>query len=179
MSRPWIIGSVLLGAAGLGAWYYYRRQIAELENIQADITGIQVKNLAWDTPTTLILTMKLTSNSRIEAKISKYSLDITAGPYVIANLSQVPGIPVIIPAKGFSMGDVSVSFIPAKVFQELPDLAKLYSYSGNLPVIIKGKVRVRSAFVSLNIPVEYDTDFNTLFGALKIPDLLKKAIGLL
>jgi hypothetical protein len=163
---------------GGGIWYYYRRQVNELENIQADVTGVSVNNFTMDSASFNVM-LKLTSNSTIEAKITQFDLNVYIGTYPVAIINNVPDIPVIVPAKGFSNAQVQVNLVPKQVFSDIPDLARLYNVAGNLPLVIKGTARVKSAFVTVNIPVEYDTTFNDIFGKIQLPDAIKKLIALL
>lgn len=179
----WIIGSVAVVGTGIGAYIFYKRQVAELENIGVDFTGIQMESFTMD-QAKFLLKLRFSSNARIEAKVKNFDLAVYLATYQVATINNPPATSVIIPVKtatspGISETTVEVNFSPKQVFNDFPALAKTYAAVGNLPMVIKGKAKVQSAFVTLPIPVEYDTTFNDMVGKIQIPDLVKKAIGLL
>lgn len=156
---------VVIGAAG---YYYYNRQITALENTQYKVIGIKVDQMTGN-QAVVELTLRLTSQSTIEAEIVDFYFEVFLGQSKVATLT--PKKSFTLPAMGYTDIQLNVQFSPRLLALDAVTLLTAYLNKKDLGIRVVGNVKIKSAvfalpggtrkvipiYVTATVPIEYDS----------------------
>ena len=161
MKAGWAIVGGVLVIGGIGAYYYYTQQIKALKELGFKIVGYKVLGNATLDQAQIQLTIRLMNKSAFEVKVEDFFVDVYLDDKKISNLQPVD--PFIIPSKdyngnaSYSDANIIVTFSPRVVGLNALSLLINYLNKKDMAVRIVGSAKLKSAFVQLTVPVEYDT----------------------
>ncbi len=149
----------ILAAAGAGAYFYYRKQLEELENFTYNVIGINIGDYSVD-HASLFLKIRITSNSTIDATIKDLSIDVFMDGQKVGNIEDTR--PFIIPAKGYSDVDLTVALSPKLVLASAGKVLTSLIGQKDFAINLRGFIRIRSAFLQVSVPFSYDSSLKQL-----------------
>ena len=165
MKTGWIILGGIVIVGGAGAYYYYKQQIKALQRLDFKIIGYKIISIS-ENSATIQLTVRVTNPSVFEVQVQDFYVDVYLNNEKISNL--VPVNPFIVPSKNISGqpsyndANIIVNFSPRQVFLDALGLATDFLNKKDLPIRVVGSARLKSSFITLTVPVEYDTTVKEL-----------------
>lgn len=149
-----LIWGVGIAAVGVGAYLYFKRQIALLQDFKYKIVGLRIKKLTKE-EISFDLKTRFYSKASIEAKITKIYIDVfvegvNAG-YITENKE------FIIPAKGYSDIDLSFSFNPQVVIKNIVNIVLAGIGKKDLSIEFKGFASIKSGLIATTLKIDYKT----------------------
>lgn len=169
-SRSVVILSILgvTAVAGVGAYFYYQRQIDLLKNhLRYKLISFSIEkpeDLGLD-ESAINFVLRIFSDSKIEAKVNSLYLEIFVDGRklgIIENYKFVGSDGIerdyfIIPAKGFSDVPLRLTFSPKLLVGNVMHVVINYISRKDMVINLTGNLHVQSAFISLSVPFAYDT----------------------
>lgn len=152
---------ILLSAFALvaGLAYWYNKQVQIMENMAYSLIGFSVQS-GSATQATLDITIRMQSNSTLQAEIMSAMLQVYVSGMLIGTVQPIQ--PFIIPAMGYSDAQLSVSFNPSQIATDALSLLTSIGNLGALPVSVIGQVTIKSAFLTLPVPFTYNSTVSSL-----------------
>lgn len=143
-----------LGILGFGLYKYFKTQADLLSKYEWKIAGIKILKFSL---TSLVLNLKIrfTSKADLEAKIEKIYLDLFLEGKNVGFLTENRSF--IIPAKGSSDVDLSVSINPQAVFKNITDIVLGVSKNKDVKLGINGFAKIKSGLFSATLPIVVET----------------------
>jgi len=147
-----IIGG--LGILGFGLYKYFKTQADLLSKYEWKIAGIKILKFSL---TSLVLNLKIrfTSKADLEAKIEKIYLDLFLEGKNVGFITENRSF--IIPAKGSSDVDLTVSINPQSVFKNITDIVLGVSKNKDVKLGINGFAKIKSGLFSATLPIVVET----------------------
>jgi hypothetical protein len=147
-----IIGG--LGVLGFGLYKYFKTQADLLSKYEWKIAGINILKFSL---TSLVLNLKIrfTSKADLEAKIEKIYLDLFLEGKNVGFITENRSF--IIPAKGSSDVDLTVSINPQSVFKNITDIVLGVSKNKDVKLGINGFAKIKSGLFSATLPIVVET----------------------
>lgn len=152
MKKILITGAIL--AAGVGVFAYYKKQAGILTNMKYDVAG--AKFISFDGKQLIIaLTLRIESESRIEAELTGVNLDVLIEGETWGNITELS--PIIIPAKGYSLIELQVTIYAKDIRNNVVNLAGKILQKKDASVVINGYAKVKSGWIKTTVPFTYET----------------------
>lgn len=174
-----IAGGAALAAGGVGAYYFYQRQLDLLKNhLKYKIIWYSISKNP-DDPSLVDFNFKvrITSDSTIEAKVKKLYLEIFVDGTklgIIQNTTfKAPDGTerdyFIIPAKGFSDVPLKLTFSPKLLTGSL--VSGILNYIGNkdMTLNLTGYIKIQSWVISISVPFTYQTTLKEIMAPSTVP----------
>jgi LEA14-like dessication related protein len=158
MKKVIIIGAIVAIVGG-GLYYFYKQQYSQVTNLDFKFLKVSLGKLAA-TDTILNISLMVTSNSTLEAKVTDLNLEVYINDKKVGNVSELS--PIILPAKGSSVVDLKVAINPLQTGMDILDVAASYFKEKNAVVRINGYGKVKTAFIETSVPFTYDTTLKEL-----------------
>lgn len=158
MKKIIIISSIVLVVGG-GIYYFYKRQIELLKELTYKPMGLQLVKLDMD-ESIINLKLRITSTSTIEAMVDELNLDFYLNGIKLANI--VENRTIVIPARGYSDVDLKIAFSPQAIKENVVSLGSYFIQKKDALIRLNGYAKVKSAFMSLRLPFEYETTLKEL-----------------
>ncbi len=151
MKKALIIGGAVV-AVGAAGFFFYRNQIDKLYEMEYKFVGVNFDKLSY-TDTIANLKIQITSKSTLEAAVSDLDLEIYINGKLFGTVKSNETI--IIPAKGYSVADVKVQVNAAGIVAGGTQLLGQIWKDKDAMLTVKGKAKVKSAFIKLPINIDY------------------------
>lgn len=158
MKKVVIIGSLAILLAG--GFFYYKKQIDLLYDLEYLPLGFHLQNLSGGN-VSINLKLRIKSKSTISAEVTNLNLDVYVADRKLGNVREEK--PLILPARGYSDIDVTVTFNPKEVGFNIADLLSNLALTGDTMVKFNGYGTAKSAFLTLNLPFTYETPLKSFF----------------
>mgnify|MGYP001573830500 FL=1 len=160
MKKGWLIlgGAIVVG--GAYAYYYYNEQIGALKNLDFKVIGYKIITANLD-KASIQLTIRLTNRSVFEVKVEDFFVDVYLDEKKISDLQPVA--PFLIPSKdlngkpSYSDANIIVEFSPRQLGLDAIGFISGYLNKKDMNIRVVGSAKLKSAFVTLPVPVEYNT----------------------
>ncbi len=159
MKKVIIISSIVL-VLGTGLYYWYSKQIAFLYNLKYTIIGIKFNDISVDN-TQFDLSLRIESQGTIEAEIIDLNVDVYVGGVLVGKVNS--NTPIIVPARlssgipGYSISDLHVVTDPKQILNDGLGIAAQLLSNKDAVILINGFAKVKSAFLTIPVPVSYQT----------------------
>lgn len=162
MKAGWLIaGGVILIGGGVAGYYYYTGQIKALKELDFKIVGYKLITATID-KSEIQLTIRLINKSAFEVKVEDFFVDVYLDNKKISTL--IPVEPFLVPSKDFKTGQSSysdakiiVTFSPRLVGLDALGFITNYLNKKDMDIRVVGSAKLKSSFVNLTVPIEYDT----------------------
>lgn len=151
MKKAIIISSIVI-LLGAGVYFFYKRQVDALYDMGYNILGFQVNKVS-ETETIVNVKVRITSDSTIEAEVRDVDLDAYIDGIKCGKVYE--NSVIVIPAKGYSDIDIKVVANLKEIgVNGLTLLGQLWANKDAM-LTLKGTARVKTAFLSFKVPVDY------------------------
>ena len=147
-----IVIIAIVGAVATGGYLFYKSQYEKLLDMQYTPLGIQV-DISDDATTKAKIKLQISSDATIEAVIKRLDLEVSVNGVYLGKINEDREI--IIPAKGYSIVDINISVSNMQVITNAVNLAGQIFKQKDAELTLKGKVKVKTAFLTVNVPVNY------------------------
>lgn len=154
-----ILAATGIGLIGYAIYRYYKKQAEFIQQYEYKVVGIKVVTLQKEM-VSLDITTKIFNNSNVEAVVKEIYLDIFLNGVKVGNVDEVKD--TIVRAKGTSFFSFRFSFNPKVVLGNLLSIATLSLALKDLVIQLKGFVKVKSGFLQVNVPFEYQNNIKSL-----------------
>lgn len=138
---------------------YYKKQMELLQNFTYKIIGFGVDHFKMD-DALINLTIRVFSQSTLQAEVSDMNLDVFIGDVKVATVSDTN--PMIVPAKGYSDVKIKVAFNPKQIGQNAVDLIAGFVSKRDERITMNGYMKIKSSIVKTSIPFTYTTTIKEL-----------------
>jgi LEA14-like dessication related protein len=141
-----------LAGGGYALYRYFTKQSELLKDYKVDLTGIKFSNVSQEL-ITMDISFRITNKSSIEATVEQLYADVYLNDAYVGNI--VSGA-FPIPAKGTS-DDIkfSFSFAGKGILKSIVGIFFSLITTHDVPYKIKGSAKLKSLFISFNLPFEY------------------------
>jgi LEA14-like dessication related protein len=160
--KNFIIGTAIfcgVGVFGYSLYYYFKTQADLIKNFDYKIMdfGITSFNMQLVKGTLKVL---FTSYSDIEIVIKSFFVDFYFDGVKVGYIDSTNEF--IVPANGSAIIPFNYSLNPQVVFTNITDLIAYSTKQKDGLVNISGYAKVKSGFLTLTIPVDYETTISEL-----------------
>lgn len=165
MKYGWMIAGGVLLVGGASGYYYYTEQIKALKELDFGIVGYKLISATLD-EAKIQLTIRLINKSAFEVKVLDFFVDVYLDDKKLSNLQPVA--PFLVPSKDFSGkasysdANIIVTFSPKLIGLNALTLATNYLSKKDMHIRVVGSAKLKSSFVTLTVPVEYNTTLNEI-----------------
>lgn len=156
-----IIGLAVAAVAGGAAYWYYNKEIKILENsVTYKIIGFQIGTVTKQT-TQVFLTLRIFSNSTLDADIQEMYTDIYFNGILVGNFQNLEKF--VLPAKGYSDAKITVTFSPEQIAIDAIKLAESFLDTKNFAIKAQGYVKLKLfGLINTTVPFTYDTTLHEI-----------------
>ena len=161
MKYGWAIAGGVILIGGAGAYYYYTGQIKAIKELEFQIVGYKVVGIATLDEAKIQLTIRLINKSAFEVKVLDFFVDVYLDDKKISNLEPVE--PFLVPSKDFSGkpnysdANIIIKFSPKLLGLNALGFITNYLTKKDMNIRVVGSAKLKSSFVTLTVPVEYNT----------------------
>ncbi len=148
-----------VGIIGYAMYRYYRKQVDLLQNYTYKVVGITLGNISTEM-ITLNITTRITNLSNVSATVSEIYLDAYLNGQKVANINEVKDI--FVKANGSSDFIFQLNINPKLVFGNIVNIVTLSAAMKDLVLNLSGYVRIKSGFISVSLPFEYQNNIKSL-----------------
>lgn len=148
-----------VGIIGLAIYRYYKKQADLLANYTYKVVGLKVVSITTEN-IVLDITTRITNNSNVSATITEIYLDAYLNGENVANINEVKDI--FVKANGSSDFSFRLAISPKLVLGNIVNIVTLSAATKDLFLNLKGYVRVKSGFLSVSLPFDYENNIKSL-----------------
>jgi LEA14-like dessication related protein len=153
---------IFVGIAGAvtGIVFYYKKQIAMLEDFDYKIIGFKVDHVKEE-DALIYITFRVFNKSKLQAVITDLNLDVLLDQVKIASIEEARQI--LVPANGYSDVEIKVAFSPKNIGQNIVNLA--IGFAGKMDTFIQlnGYMKLKAGFIKTSVPFSYNTSVKEMF----------------
>ncbi len=160
--KKFIIILAIVAALGTAAFFYYKKQIGLIEDMDFDVIGVTTDSLSLTGQTIVLLKVKLTSQSKLQAEISDLNLDIYVNDIKVGVINDVKTL--LIPARGFSIVDFKITIESSEVATNAVDLIAYWFNHKDASMSFRGYAKIKIAGINIPFPYTYNTTAKELIG---------------
>jgi len=157
-------GGIVLGGTAI---YYYRRQLALLQDLSYEVIGVKYAENYDPKNPAFTLTIRIFSKSTLDAQVK--SLDVDVYFNGVKQLVVKSASPFIIPAQGYSDAQLTVTTSLDLLAGDMAGLigGLVGGLTGGKGIIIKldGFIRIKEVFLTISVPFTYATSLNQILQA--------------
>jgi LEA14-like dessication related protein len=148
-----------VGIIGFAIYRYYKKQADLLANYTYKVVGLKVVSLTTEN-IVLDITTRITNNSNVSATITEIYLDAYLNGKNVANINEVKDI--FVKANGSSDFSFRLAISPKLVLGNIVNIVTLSATTQDLFLNLKGYVRIKSGFLSVSLPFDYQNNIKSL-----------------
>ena len=155
--KKYLVGTAILGGIGLFAYSIYRYvkvQSDLLKNFQWKILDFGMKNFDYQTIKGT-LKMLFTSTSDIEVVIKEFYVDFFFNGMKVGYIQDMSEF--VIPANGSTTIPFEYTLNPQLVLTNIADIVGYVTKEKDASIKVIGYATVKSGFIKVTLPIEYDT----------------------
>lgn len=160
MKYGWMITGGVLLIGGVAGYYYYTGQIKALKGLEFKIVGYKIITATLD-KASIELTIRLFNKSAFEVKVLDFFVDVYLDDKKISTLQPVDQF--LVPSKdlngnpSYSDAKIIVTFSPKLIGLDALGFITNYLNKKDMNIRVIGSAKLKSSFVTLTVPIEYDT----------------------
>jgi LEA14-like dessication related protein len=148
-----------VGIIGYAIYRYYKKQVDLLANYTYKVVGVNIVSLTTDN-VILDVNTRITNNSNVSATITEIYLDAYLNGEAVANINEVKDI--FVKANGSSDFSFRLAISPKMVLGNIVNIVTLSAATKDLLLNLKGYVKIKSGFLSVSLPFEYQNNIKSL-----------------
>jgi LEA14-like dessication related protein len=145
-----------VGIIGYAIYRYYKKQVDLLANYTYKVVGIKIVTITTDN-IVLDVNTRITNNSNVSATVTEIYLDAYLNGEAVANINEVKDI--LVKANGSSDFSFRLAISPKMVLGNIVNIVTLSAATKDLLLNLKGYVKIKSGFLSVSLPFEYQNQF--------------------
>jgi hypothetical protein len=164
MKKP-LTGLAIFGGVamfGYAIYYYVRKQMNLLQNYTYKITNFTINSLDLQKIKGDI-TVQFTSSSDIEVVIQEFYLDFYFNGEKVGYITDNQEF--ILPARASTEIPLSFTINPQIVFANATDILAYALKTKDASISVRGYAKLKSNFVRLSLPIEYDTTLSAILSS--------------
>jgi LEA14-like dessication related protein len=148
-----------VGIIGYAIYRYYKKQVDLLANYTYKVVGVKIVSLTTDN-VILDVNTRITNNSNVSATVTEIYLDAYLNGETVANINEVKDI--FVKANGSSDFSFRLAISPKMVLGNIVNIVTLSAATKDLFLNLKGYVKIKSGFLSISLPFEYQNNIKSL-----------------
>jgi LEA14-like dessication related protein len=148
-----------VGIIGYAIYRYYKKQVDLLANYTYKVVGIKIVTITTDN-IVLDVNTRITNNSNVSATVTEIYLDAYLNGEAVANINEVKDI--LVKANGSSDFSFRLAISPKMVLGNIVNIVTLSASTKDLFLNLKGYVKIKSGFLSVSLPFEYQNNIKSL-----------------
>lgn len=152
-----IFGS--LAVVGTAGYIYYKKQVEQLQEMNFELINFNVGDITKD-PTKAFLTIRIISNSTIDATIKDLFIDVMVNGTKLGTIEETKEF--IIPAKGYSDVPLTITYSPKLLLGSALQVLNSYLSAKDFMINLDGFVKIKIAFLSKTVPFRFGTSTKQL-----------------
>ena len=149
--KKWIPVAVL-GAVGVAAWAYYRKQVSLLKDYTYKIIGVNVRLLQTKI-VEIQVKVRLSNKSNLEAIMERMYMSVRVEGTDVGFVESTKS--VTIPAQSNTDVDLKMTFDGQKIITNIVGFAAVLIKQRKINYSLKGFVRLKSRIFKVTIPLDY------------------------
>lgn len=161
MKRGLIIGLAVASIAGVAGYLYYSKQVKLLQNsLTYKLISFSIGTVT-ETAAQVFLTMRIFSSSTLDADIQELYTDVYLNGILVGNVQNLDKF--ILPAKGYSDVNLTVTFSPRELLMDALKLVSSFLNAKDFFIKVQGFIKIKMVgFINMSVPFTYDTSLHEI-----------------
>ncbi len=160
MNKAIIIAGAGIAVLGTAGYFFYNSQIDKVRSMTYDLVGLKSRELSLQ-KAVFDAKVKITSDSTLEAEVLKLDLKVLIDGKLFGVISDNKK-PIIVPAKGYSIPELSITVNPLEIGSNAMDIAGGIFMRKDAVITFDGTALVKILFLKKEIPIYYSSTFKEL-----------------